>query len=82
MFVGLSVVPYVYYKEPPAGPSAGEFLQPLMALPEGPSVSRAAPGSRPAPDQREPADVPETDDDERVVHRSLVTSSTPAGAFA
>ena len=29
LFVGLSVVPYVYYKEPPTGPHAGEVLQPL-----------------------------------------------------
>ena len=29
LFVGLSVTPYVYYKEPPAGPHAGEVLQPL-----------------------------------------------------
>ena len=28
LFVGLSVTPYVYYKEPPAGPHAGEVLQP------------------------------------------------------
>jgi membrane fusion protein (multidrug efflux system) len=37
LFVGLSVVPYVYYKEPPdpAFPHAGEFLQPLRALPKG-----------------------------------------------
>ncbi len=27
LFVGLSVVPYVYYKEPPTGRHAGEFLQ-------------------------------------------------------
>ena len=27
LFVGLSVVPYVYYKEPPTGPHAGEFLR-------------------------------------------------------
>ena len=27
LFVGLSVVPYVYYKERPAGAYAGEFLQ-------------------------------------------------------
>lgn len=32
LFVGLSVVPYVYYKEKPAGPHAGAVLQPL---PEG-----------------------------------------------
>ncbi|MBV9125390.1 MAG: HlyD family secretion protein [Planctomycetes bacterium] len=28
LFVGLSVTPYVYYKEPPTGPHAGEILQP------------------------------------------------------
>jgi membrane fusion protein (multidrug efflux system) len=36
LFVGLSVTPYVYYKEPPTGPHAGEILQPLAALPTGP----------------------------------------------
>ena len=41
LFVGLSVVPYVYYKEPPTGPHAGEFLQPPHPLPEGPAVSDA-----------------------------------------
>ena len=29
LFVGLSVIPYVYYKEPPTGPHAGDVLQPL-----------------------------------------------------
>jgi membrane fusion protein (multidrug efflux system) len=33
LFVGLSVTPYVYYKEPPTGPHAGKILQPLAALP-------------------------------------------------
>jgi len=33
LFVGLSVTPYVYYKEPPTGPHAGEVLQPLTAPP-------------------------------------------------
>ncbi len=37
LFVGLSVVPYVYYKEPPTGPNAGLVLQqystPLAAPP-------------------------------------------------
>jgi membrane fusion protein (multidrug efflux system) len=28
LFVGVSVTPYVYYKEPPTGPHAGEVLQP------------------------------------------------------
>ncbi len=39
LFVGLSVVPYVYYKEPPAGPNAGKRLQPLYPLPPGPTVA-------------------------------------------
>ena len=34
LFVGLSVTPYVYYKEPPTGPHAGDVLQPLSPLPE------------------------------------------------
>jgi membrane fusion protein, multidrug efflux system len=34
LFVGLSVEPHVYYKEPPTGPHAGEFLQPPLELPE------------------------------------------------
>jgi membrane fusion protein (multidrug efflux system) len=29
LFYGLSVEPYVYYKEPPEGPNAGAFLQPF-----------------------------------------------------
>lgn len=33
LFVGLSVEPFVYFKEPPAGPHAGEILQPWAALP-------------------------------------------------
>jgi membrane fusion protein, multidrug efflux system len=41
LFVGLSVVPYVYFKEQPTGPHAGDVLQPLFALPEGPSVPSA-----------------------------------------
>jgi membrane fusion protein (multidrug efflux system) len=35
LFVGLSVTPYVYHREPPSGPHAGEVLQPLAALPQG-----------------------------------------------
>ena len=35
LFVGLSVNPYVYYKEPPKGPNAGAVLQPLTPLPQG-----------------------------------------------
>lgn len=33
LFVGLSVVPYVYYKEPPTGPHAGDFLRAPQSLP-------------------------------------------------
>jgi membrane fusion protein (multidrug efflux system) len=36
LFIGLSVVPYVYIKEPPKGPHAGEVLQPFAALTKGP----------------------------------------------
>jgi membrane fusion protein (multidrug efflux system) len=59
LFAGLSVVPYVYYKEPPSGPSAGEFLQPLMGLPEGTSVGGAAPQNGPtAPGAKPATDTP------------------------
>ena len=37
LFIGLSVVPYVYYKEAPSGPNAGEILQPLYSLPRAPT---------------------------------------------
>ena len=37
LFVGLSVVPYVYYKEKPTGPNAGAFLQPPRQLPQAPT---------------------------------------------
>ena len=46
MFVGLSVVPYVYYKETPAGPHAGEVLQPLHSIPQGPTVPNAPEASQ------------------------------------
>jgi len=42
LFTGLSVVPYVYFKEPPTGLHAGEVLQPIRDLPRGTSVSEAA----------------------------------------
>jgi membrane fusion protein (multidrug efflux system) len=37
LFVGLSVTPYVYYKESPTGPNAGHVLQPFAPLPLGPT---------------------------------------------
>src|SRR5258708_332311 len=33
LFVGLSVTPYVYYKEPPTVPNARTLLQPFAPLP-------------------------------------------------
>jgi membrane fusion protein (multidrug efflux system) len=38
LFVGVSVTPYVYYKEPPTGPHAGDILQPLTTLATGPKA--------------------------------------------
>jgi membrane fusion protein (multidrug efflux system) len=38
LFIGLSVMPYVYYKERPTGPHAGDFLQPHLPLPQGRTV--------------------------------------------
>ena len=55
LFVGLSVTPYVYYKEPATGPHAGDVLRPLRPRPRGPAVSGAGePRSRrtPVPDGR------------------------------
>jgi membrane fusion protein, multidrug efflux system len=40
LFVGVSVTPYVYYKEPPTGPHAGELLQPLAPLPTRPADAK------------------------------------------
>ena len=48
LFVGLSVVPYVYYKEPATGPNAGAVLQPLRPRPQGPAVPDAGGASQPA----------------------------------
>ena len=54
LFVGLSVVPYVYINEPPAGPDAGKVLQPnLHAAPARrrpiSRPNRAGPAERPSP---------------------------------
>jgi membrane fusion protein (multidrug efflux system) len=40
LFVGLSVTPYVYYKESPSGPHAGDVLQPLYPLPQAPTAPK------------------------------------------
>ena len=36
LFAGLSVTPYVYFKEPATGPNAGRVLQPLLASNKAP----------------------------------------------
>ncbi len=36
LFVGLSAIPYVCYKEPPTGPNAGKKLQAVAPLPRAP----------------------------------------------
>ena len=41
LFVGLSVEPYVYYKEPPSGPHAGDVLQPTDAAADRADESEA-----------------------------------------
>ncbi|MGD9714558.1 MAG: HlyD family secretion protein, partial [Thermomicrobiales bacterium] len=33
LFFGVSVEPFVYFKEPPTGPHAGDILQPFATLP-------------------------------------------------
>jgi membrane fusion protein (multidrug efflux system) len=40
LFVGLSVTPYVYYKEPAKGENAGAVLQPVTPLPQRPTDPR------------------------------------------
>lgn len=50
LFIGLSVVPYVYFKEPPQGPHAGEILQPLHSPPaDTTATSRTAASPLPQP---------------------------------
>ncbi|MDR3635914.1 MAG: HlyD family secretion protein [Isosphaeraceae bacterium] len=61
LFVGLSVVPHVYYKEPAAGPHAGEVLQPPRPLPRGFTTAESPANPRPAQNSepvRAPADAP------------------------
>ena len=45
LFVGLSVTPYVYYKERPTGPHAGAVLHPSAPLPTGPTDAKPSPAS-------------------------------------
>ncbi|WP_020466132.1 HlyD family secretion protein [Singulisphaera acidiphila] len=55
LFVGLSVVPYVYFKEPATGPLAGEILQPARPLPKGPLTDQSHMNSKPAEEPKPPA---------------------------
>lgn len=48
LFTGLSVTPYVYFKEAPTGPNAGKFLQPRTPLPQGTVVSADGPAIAPS----------------------------------
>jgi hypothetical protein len=68
LFVGLSVVPYVYYKEPPTGPDAGKVLQTLTDLP---TVDPDKIPSNPVP----PASKPDATD----IKRGEGKSGIPAG---
>jgi membrane fusion protein (multidrug efflux system) len=43
LFIGLSVTPYVYYKEPPTGLNAGAVLQPHTPVPTVPHSKGVAP---------------------------------------
>jgi membrane fusion protein (multidrug efflux system) len=45
LFVGLSVTPYVYYKEPATGQHAGDVLRPHAPLPAGPTVPTPSPAA-------------------------------------
>ena len=44
LFIGTSVVPYVYFKEPPTGPDAGKFLQSTMQPSSAEAPEASAPG--------------------------------------
>ena len=59
LFVGLSVTPYVYYKERPTGPNAGMFLRQLAELPQAPTEPRTS-DARDSPSASTRASRPET----------------------
>jgi len=44
LFVGTSVVPYVYVNEPPTGPDAGKFLQTYAPQSQTTDVPQNPPG--------------------------------------
>jgi membrane fusion protein, multidrug efflux system len=47
LFIGTSVVPYVYFNQPPTGPDAGKFLQAYMPPPPSPGLATNASATRP-----------------------------------
>jgi membrane fusion protein, multidrug efflux system len=46
LFIGTSVVPYVYFKKPPTGPDAGKFLQTYAPLPQAGGSSMKPPAAK------------------------------------
>ena len=48
LFVGLSVTPYVHYKEPATGPHAGDVLRPHGPRRRGPAATDAGGDPQPA----------------------------------
>jgi membrane fusion protein (multidrug efflux system) len=55
LFAGLSVVPYVHYKEPPTGPNAGAVLQPRRPHARGRAVPDPAAARSPGHPEGGPA---------------------------
>jgi membrane fusion protein (multidrug efflux system) len=47
LFTGLSVIPYVFFKDPATGPDAGKLLQPLVMTAPAASKSAGATGAKP-----------------------------------
>ena len=45
LFIGTSVVPYVYVDKPPTGPDAGKFLQTSIPEPQAGSSTQKSPGA-------------------------------------
>ena len=46
LFIGTSVVPYVYFKKPPTGPDAGKFLQTSAPEPQTGGSTANPPGAK------------------------------------
>ena len=45
LFIGTSVVPYVYIDKTPTGPDAGKYLQTIQPQPPTPGLTQSAPGA-------------------------------------